>query len=245
MTRRILIMVAIAALCATAVDAKKKYDPFRIPRDQIIGQMKTVALRHLAGMPEDYARSDSMKAVFDSLLSAELGQAGFKVVSGSVFEQIHQESVDSLGGAFDPKTGAQDTVRARQVHLRDLEQLKSRHQADALLRPRLEAVVAPFSSGTAHWDGASQKLWKGTQGIFGVLDNRTGKISALSVVVVIEDMEGKALYVDGGGLSLMSRITGGDHFVDLPEDSLFGNPQRNANSVQLALAALTRPVEKK
>jgi hypothetical protein len=81
--------------------------------------------------------------------------------------------------------------------------------------------------------------------VFGLLDNRTGKISALSVVVVIEDTEGKALFVDGGGLSLTSRITGGDRFEDLPADSLFGNPRRNASSVQLALAALTRPVEKK
>jgi hypothetical protein len=243
MSRRVLIMIAVAALFATAVEAKKKYEPFKVPRDQIVGQVKTVALRHLLGMPEDYARSDSTKAVFDSLLTAELQQAGFKVLPSSIFDQVRQESLDSLGGIFDPKTGAEDTAKARQVHLRSLEQLKARYQADALLNPRLLAVTASFASGSAHWDGASQKLWKGTQGVFGILDNRTGKVSALSLLVVITDTNGDPLYVDAGGLSLASRIDG-SHFKDLPEDSLFGNPLRNANSVRLALAALTRPEAK-
>jgi hypothetical protein len=44
-------------------------------------------------------------------------------------------------------------------------------------------------------------------------------------------------------LSLAARIDG-DNFKDLPEDSLFGNPLRNANSVRLALEALTRPEAK-
>ena len=240
MTRRVLIMIAVAALFATAVEAKKKYEPFKIPRDQFVGQVKTVALRHLAGMPEDYARSDSTKAVFESLLTAELQQAGFKVLPSSIFDQVRQESLDSLGGIFDPKTGAEDTTRAHQVHMRTLEQLGARYQADALLNPRLLAVTAPFSSGSAHWDGASQKLWKGTQGVFGILDKRTGSVPALSLLVVITDTKGDQLYVDAGGLSLASRIDG-NSFKDLPEDSLFGNPLRNASSVRLALAALTRP----
>jgi hypothetical protein len=240
MSRRVLIMIAVAALFATAADAKKKYEPFKIPRDQFVGQVKTVALRHLAGMPEDYARSDSTKAVFESLLTAELQQAGFKVVPSSIFDQVRQESLDSLGGIFDPKTGAEDTTKAHQVHLRSLEQLKARYQADALLNPRLLAVTAPFSSGSAHWDGASQKLWKGTQGIFGILDKRMGSVPAISLLVVITDMEGNHMYADYGGLSLSARIDNSG-FKDLPEDSLFGNPVRNANSVRLALAALTKP----
>jgi hypothetical protein len=64
--------------------------------------------------------------------------------------------------------------------------------------------------------------------------------SALSLLVVITDTKGDQLYVDAGGLSLASRIDG-NSFKDLPEDSLFGDPVRNASSVRLALAALTRP----
>ena len=241
MTRRVLIMIAVVTLCATAADAKKKYDPFKIPREQLVGQMKTVALRPVSGMADDYPRSDSVKAAFESLITAELEQGGFKVLPGRIYEQLRQECVDSLGGLFDPKTGAQDTARARQVRMWGLGQLKARHQADALLHPRFVGAEASFSSGTAHWDGASQKLWKGTQGIFGVLDKKTGSIPALALVVVIEDTEGKDLYANSGGLSLVSRITGGGRFEDLPADSLFGNPQRNATSVRLALEALTRP----
>jgi len=243
MIRRVLIMIAVAALFATAAVAKKKYEPFKVPRDQFVGQVKTVALRPLAGMPEDYPRADSAKAAFESLLTAEPQQAGFKVVPASIYDQIRQESLDSLGGVFDPKTGAEDTTKARQVHMRNLEQLKARHQADALLNPRLVALTAQFSSGSAHWDGASQKLWKGTQGVFGILDKRTGSVPAVSLLVVITDTEGNRLYVDTGGLSLAARIDG-NGFKDLPEDSLFGNPLRNSNSVRLALAALTRPEAK-
>jgi len=243
MTRRVLILIAVAALCATVVHAKKKYDPFKIPRDQFVGQVKTVALRQVSGISKDYPRSDSVKAAFESLLTAELEQAGFKVLPPNIYEHIWQESVDSLGGLFDPKTGAQDTVMSRQVRMRSLEQLKARHQADALLHPSLVTMVASFSSGTAHWDGASQKLWKGAQGLFGVLDKRSGTVPALSLLVVIEDTAGNNLYVDSGGLSLMSRIEG-TSFEDLPEDSLYWNPRRNANALRLALGALTRPVVK-
>lgn len=244
MTRRVLILIAGAALCATAVHAGKKYDPFKIPRDQFVGQVKTVALRQVSGISKDYPRSDSVKAAFESLLTAELERAGLKVIPGNIYEHLWQEGLDSLGGAlFDPKTGARDTTRSRQVRIWSLGQLKARHHADALLHPTFAPMIASFSNGTAHWDGASQKLWKGAQGFLGVLDKKSGSMGALSLVVVIEDTEGKNLYVDSGGLSLMSRITG-TRFEELPEDSLYWNPQRNAESVRLALGSLTRPAVK-
>lgn len=242
MTRRVFILIAVAALAATAVQAKK-YDPFKIPRDQIVGQVKTVALREVSGISKGYPRSDSVKANFESMLAAELEQAGFKVLPAKIFEHVRQEGLDSLGGLFDPKTGAQDTVKARQVRMWTLQQMKARHQVDAILAPIFMVMPASFSSGSAHWDGASQKLWGGAEGFFGVLDKRSGTIGALSLFVQIEDMEGNSLYVNGGGLSIMSRIKG-NGFEDLPEDSLYWNPHRNATAVRLALEALTRPAEK-
>jgi len=64
-----------------------------------------------------------------------------------------------------------------------------------------------------------------------------GKTSALSLWVDVEDIHGKDLYINQGGLQLYL-VPSGHDWVKIPSGELYADPARNANAVRLALAPL-------
>jgi len=142
---------------------------------------------------------------------------------------------------FDPSTGQLDTVKTGLIRVRTRSELRSRFNADAWLHPSFLVRKAPFDRGVARWDGVSQLL-RG-KGVLGWLAaaQKQGTVGALSLVVSIEDMSGNTLYVSAGGLQVLTTLGGKEGFTDVPEDSLFVDPQRNLEAVRVALEALVKP----
>ncbi len=102
--------------------------------------------------------------------------------------------MEESGGFFDPYTGERHEQRF-QTAVEQLEQeLRDRFDPDALVYPEIWAVEAQNSYGTAMWDGTSQSA------------SRMGAIvMALSLIVIIEDIDGNELYVNGGGIAIAER----------------------------------------
>ena len=92
---------------------------------------------------------------------------------------------------------------------------------DAWLHPSFDVYTAGFNGGTATWMGASETVRP--KGLLGFLGSNqvSGNVPAIALEVVIEDMTGRNLFVDIGGLQVLDakqRSTRGlCHGVPCPE----------------------------
>lgn len=233
-----LVLALIGLLLASGAWAakKKEYDPFKMPRDQFRSSIKTLALRH-AQLPDGLSQPDEVEATFESLITAELKRAGFEVVPAKEFDQLWKQGADSLGGLYDATTGKSDKAKLKELRASVGRELKERFNADAVLLPQFQLVRASFNGGKAVWDGVEQRM---TKGFWGALagGNTYGSIPAISLIVFIDDDDGKDLFVNSGGLQVTVKLNGASKFVDIPRDSLFTDAERNAAAVREALKGL-------
>jgi len=236
--------IALAAFClllASGVwaEKKKEYDPFRVPREEFRSSIKIIALRSPT-LPDGVSRPDEVWAGFEPLITAELTRAGIGVVPAKEFDQLWKEGADSIGGLYDATTGKLDP--AKQARLAELRAsvgraLKEKFNADAVLFPQFRIVKAEFRGGRATWDGVKQTMTKGFWGAMAG-GNTYGTIPAVSLIAFIDNDDGKDLFVNSGGLQVAVKLGGGGKFEELPVDSLFADPERNATAVSEALKGL-------
>jgi len=156
---------------------------------------------------------------------------------------LWKQVTDSLGGLFDPTTGQRDSAQFELARRLTMSALKQRFGVDAWLHPRIVFAPAKFDAGTATWDGTKESYQSfGGKFLAALLGNETyGRTPALSFWVGLEDLEGRRLYANQGGLQLYERPHG-KQFEPIASAEMYADPARNAKAVQLALLALvTRP----
>jgi hypothetical protein len=236
-----LLAALVAAGLGAACAGHTKYDPFIVPQARIYGSVKTIALAPMcacSGTPE-LRKVDPSRGKFDSLVTTELTHAGFAVVPAAASDSIWRRVTDSLGGLFNSATGEPDTARLNIARALTMRELQARFHADAWLHSHIVLAAAKFNGGEAKWDGASQTYQSfGKKFLTALFGGGTyGKTPALSLRVDLEDIQGKDLYGNQGGLQLYEVPSGRD-FRQIPLDQLYADPVRNANAVHLALAPL-------
>ena len=214
------------------------YNPFIVPQERIYGSVKTIAIAPVIA-PSDLGSVDPSRGKFDSLIAGQLRSAGFAVVPPEESEAIWKRATDSLGGLFNAATGERDTVKLNTARAVAMRELQTRFQADAWLHPHILFASAKFDQGNAAWDGARQSYQSfGKKFLTALFGGGTyGKTAALSLWVDLEDMHGKDLYTDQGGLQLYM-VPSGHDWVKIPPGELYADSARNANAVRLALAPL-------
>lgn len=241
MTRQFLLLATLAvALIGAGCATTPPYNPFKISQDEFHGKIKTIALTPVA-VPRDLENPERVRAKFESLIEAKLREAGFSIVpareSGEIFERMTKQ----LGGFFDPVTGKRDEAKFKTAVEHTLRELGTRFNADALLYPSIVVVRAPFSVNRANWDGAQEPMI--TPGSYG--SALIGTVAALSLVVTIQDRTGAAVYINGGGIQVLTKIHKGgffqpEKFIPVPPIELFAYEERNVAAVNIALAPLVR-----
>jgi hypothetical protein len=229
---------ALAAGLGAGCAGHTHYNPFLEPQDRIYGSVKTIALTPVTA-PHDLGSVDPSCGKFASLITAELRGAGFAVVPPEESVAIWKRVTDSLGGLFNAATGERDTVKLNTARALTMAELRARFQADAWLHPQIVFASANFDQGNAQWDGVKQSYQSfGKKFLTALFGGGTyGKTAALSLWVDVEDMRGKDLYINQGGLQLYM-VPRGHDWVEIPSSELYANPERNANAVRLALAPL-------
>ncbi|HYT99639.1 MAG TPA: hypothetical protein VEK85_04645 [Gemmatimonadales bacterium] len=245
-TRNTCLAALVAAGLGVGCAGHTHYDPFLVPQNRIYGSVKTIALTPLT-QPDELGSADPKRGKFDSLIAAELRGAGFTVVPPEESAAIWKRVTDSLGGLFSAATGERDTVKLNVARSVAMAELRARFQADAWLHARIVFASAKFDQGDARWDGAKQTYQSfGKKFLTALFGGGTyGKTAALSVWVDLEDLRGKDLYINEGGLQLYM-VPSGHDWVRIPSGELYADSARNANAVRLALAPLvTRAVSAK
>ena len=232
-----LALTAVAGL-GVGCAGHAPYNPFIVPQERIYGSVKTIAIAPVIA-PSDLGSVDPSRGKFDSLIAGQLRSAGFAVVPPEESEAIWKRVTDSLGGLFNAATGERDTVKLNTARAVAMRELQTRFQADAWLHPHIVFASAKFDQGNAAWDGAKQSYQSfGKKFLTALFGGGTyGKTAALSLSVDLEDIHGKDLYTDEGGLQLYM-VPSGHDWVKIPPGELYADSARNANAVRLALAPL-------
>ena len=249
MGRRRVRVLAVLAFALLGCAGHQAFDPWLVPRDSFLAGTDTIALSPL-GLPDALEQPDPVQATFDSLITDALRAAGFVVVPSDIASDIWNHGADSIGGYYDPMTGDPDTSKLNPLRRYFKRRLRQEHGADAVLFPEVVVVDAPYSGGSAAWDGASQSV----AGFFRVLlsaidgtDLPAGTADGLSLDVQIEgtDDGAGAVFDNRGGIELWSKPNrDGSRLDQVPREKLFVDRERLRKSVRIALRSLLQGEER-
>ena len=235
---RIITTGLVCFLGVSCASQAVPYNSFKKTQDQFYKEIKTIALTPL-DVPEGLGDQPSLNAQFESSVEAELKKAGFEVVPSKVYKDIWDGRIRQMGGYFDPRTGQVEKAKYEAIVEYARKQLKSRYNADALLYSAICFVRVEFLGNVARWDGTSEVIEEP-----GKKSETQGSTGALSFCVRIEDIQGVESYVNRGGIQLLSKLKTSRidyrkrEFINVPEDEILNNQERNEAAVKIALSPL-------
>jgi hypothetical protein len=226
--------------------------PLLVPRDQILGSVKRIALSPIYPGPFKVP-ADVQKRLTD-LVREELAPLGWEIVdSPQARELLLAKMMESQ--LFDPLTGKRDEARATEIRKSVFSSLGTDQPPDAILWLSLVRSSVLQKMGDVAWDGVEQnaftrgpvvrKFWSGTA----VVGAGTSSIAASSINMYMTDSNDTVLYQSRGGLEVLQSIKVTTNYgyyqsssdadtVDLAPSELFRDPSREKMAVHAALRDL-------
>ena len=249
MVRRFTFLVACAAV-STACGSKATHDPFSVEPEQLVGRLQNLALPRVAH-PENLPVTDTILSRFQSGVATTLDGAGFTVIGQDDVAGIWEPILDDIGGYYDPRTGGIIEEKRKAANQRLRRQLRVRYGVDAIVYAELIIVDAPYSDGVARWDGTSQsvagfwdKLFETVGAVADALVQEphvsslpVGTAPAVTLQVVVEDLEGRELYVNWGGVAVIADVETGEW---LEPAEAFQDAKRFERAVDIAMQPLVQ-----
>jgi hypothetical protein len=219
-------------------------NPFKISRDDFYGKVKIIALAPV-DVPTDLEDPEPVKAKFESMIVAKLHDGGFTVVPPKETADLFAQAGKELGALPGAETGAVDDAQAKAIRQQLRQALSSKYHADAVLYPAIEVVRAAWYGNAAGWDHVTEQIQSTAEqlkeappfALFGFAVTQSGSVGALSLVVVVDDMNGVETYVNRGGIQVLAKRSG-SQFVAVPRASLFSDEKRNAAAIEIAVGPL-------
>lgn len=205
---------------------------------------------------------DSIRTMFAEEIQSGLREVGFDVLDAAVYDSIRTAEILEVGGIFDPNTGRRYDDRHMLVEQRTRQVLAEEYGAEGFLVQEIWAVWAYYSGVVAEWDGTRQSLIGPEEvtadmelgaTVLDVLlcsdddaagcedgrDGLGGALSALSLMVRLENSIGAILYAGRGGIELLELLDEEGEPYAQPPPHPFDTAERNREAVELALAQLT------
>jgi hypothetical protein len=237
-TSSLILSVFLIVGVAAGAAAKARPSPFFVPQDHFQSRVHKIALR--VQPLEDTAYGDTTSTIIAGLLERELTAGGFDVVPHVEFDHRWEARVAESGGVFDPHTGRADSAKVSRTLSLVLDELKSAHQVDAVLTAILFSTQAKLDGASAHWDGVKQRLSPSPLAVLFESGQR-GFVSALSLGVVIHDMDRVPLYQNRGGIGLQLREgINGSPPKEVPMNRILSDSVRVLRGIRVALDPVTQ-----
>lgn len=228
-----MLAVALAAVAGCAVRAQPGQN-LKIAPSDLRDFVRTICLDETMlpeGIADPAKRQEQLEFVFTQIL----GVAGYAVVDSEKTRAAIVETSRREGGSYDPLTGQRSQERHDQVSRAAFRELHERFGCDAVLVSRVVVVTAPWANGVATWDGVTDTLRGGRQAF--------GTVGALSLRVLLFDLEVRELYYGVGGIQVLSHVSDGflrSSFAEVPHGDLLTAGDRLYGAVQASLAGLPR-----
>ena len=237
--RRIIFATLLLGLSLSGcAQMAPPYHPLKVSREEFFAKTKVVALAPLViGVNAD--KPEAIKTQVESALGQKLEELGLAVIPSKEYQEIWERLSKQIGGAFDPITGKRDDAKVKTLIGYVSNELRTKHNADALLHPMIQPVKAPFNAGNARWHGTAEAV--APEGFWNkfLMGESRGTTSALSLIVTIENMNGVDLYVQAGGIQVLAKLNSRRQFVEIPRSQILTNQQRNQAAAAIALSGLT------
>ncbi len=216
-------------------------DPFFIGGETVV--MAPVVL------PEGLEDREPEAVWIDSVIAQRLTATGYDVVPAEQYAAIWDQIVLQMGGLVDSSTGELDEDRFELARERLFMDLTDLFDADAVLYPEIWLVEAPFADGVASWDGTSENMvgfgLRFLDALGAVLSNDDrgglpqGTVSALSLVLIAEDMSGREVFSNAGGIQLLEKVgMDADDVSTVDAEQLLRDWERNAKALEIVLGPL-------
>ena len=93
-------------LCITGCTTGPKYNPFRVLQATIRATVKTIAIYH----PKN---DNPVEIQFERWIENELTNGGFATIGPDRINPIANREAQSIGGFYDPQTGAEDKSKSQ------------------------------------------------------------------------------------------------------------------------------------
>lgn len=239
--------IAVTSLLLAGCAGKIEREPFAVEPDLLTRSISTLVLTPVSLPSELDPYADQMEE-FDSLIAAMLTRTDFVLIPAREYSTLWEGVMEQVGGLFDPVTGERDEERFAAARGTLFNLLTDLYHPDALLYPEIWIVGAPFSDGTARWDGTSEGLIGfGTRlidalgaALSGSGSNLPeGTVDALSLAVFIETMEGEELYTNSSGIQVLQKVGRDPRDVrPVPDEEILSNHDRNRRAILAVLEPL-------
>jgi hypothetical protein len=238
---RLPLLLACVAVLGGCVAHQTPYRPFKIPERDFYGTVKTIALAPLL-LPNDTEDPDAIRAKFEPLIEAKLREAGFVTIPPGRYDEIWKQMASEVGGIFDPTTGKADDGKFNTIRDHTYRELASQFEAGAVLHSAIQIVRASFNGTSASWHGTTESTSTAQTGFARFMEafssgGTHGSTAALSLGVVIRDINGTEVYSQWGGIQLITKVVSRS-FVTVPQSELFRDDARNSAAVDVALREL-------
>jgi beta-barrel assembly-enhancing protease len=217
-------------------------DPFKKPRDAILGSVKRVVIAPLSAeaVPDEAAA----RRRYEQLLTEQMERLGWQVVSSSRYvELLVRERLKEESASFDVYTGARLGNSLETLRERALAQLVAEDQPiDAIVYADIVRTSAPHQAEDAKWDGIKQNAvdlgtWK-KRGFFeGTQLTGFGRMPALSLRLLIVDRNNEVLFVNRGGIQLLRQVIN-RKLEPVPQAQVLTAPEHDVEAVRVALRPL-------
>lgn len=215
------------------------YNPLKLSREEFFAKTKVLAFLPLV-ITVNVDAPDIKRAQFEAALERNLTAVGLKVIPSTVYQEIWDRLAKQMGGVFDPISGKRDDAKIKTLRDYTLNELRTKHDADGLLHPSIQVVKASFFAANAQWHGASESvIGDGFLNKF-LVGDAIGTTSALSLLILIENMNGVDLYQQAGGIQVVAKLAPGRQFVGIPQNQILADEERNLAAVEIALRGLSK-----
>jgi len=186
-----LVVVILLAGCA------KPYDPFRVPRDQVTGRIRTIALAPIRVDP-DLVDGVPARERIERLATERLSAGGFAVVQTAQMDRLWRDAVADVGNVYDPITGKGDEKRFGLVRDAVFRELATRSRVDAVLYLSVYDVALYLTGRNVRFCGRDDAAyWPG--GRLGILEQAT-LVRAACLGATLFDMNEHVLYSIQSGI---------------------------------------------
>lgn len=239
LSTRVLALAVTALLVGCSSKPRVvKTDPFLMPSEEFKKNVKIVAVAPL-GVPEGLADPTLLITEFSNTIDDQLRSYGYTVVRPQQYQAIWKKLSAESDGFINPVTHERNEIKMTEAMFRTLDALDADFKLDAVLFPSIVLVKAQFGAGTAVWDGADQQIETGGAVTSLLSGSQHGEIGALSLNVRIRGKDGGELFINSGGIEVLSKMSGKE-FVSVPRQNLFTDKERNRKAVTIALEPLKR-----
>jgi hypothetical protein len=233
----LLVLPLVLAACSSKPRIAST-DPFLTAEEAFKKSVKILAVAPME-VPPGFPDTTSFAGEFSALIDEELNRRGYSVIRPQNYTAAWARVAADMGDFKVLGAEERDEAKLAAAMVRAMESLGADFNLDAIVFPSIVVVEAEFGAGSAVWDGAEQKIeTAGAMESF-FAGSQRGVVGAVSLKLSIRDREGKTLFINNGGIQVLSKMEG-KAFVNVPREELFADRERNRRAVEIAIEPLKR-----